>query len=212
MALRVASLDYLGIVAARLRKDALSSQLNQETVDEILQNVSVSFVIPIFSVVVTARSNEKTARVADLSHADCTSWFCRENHRVQSVERGSDTKPRKISCFITKNKDFYDKILDVTSHRACLWRHSYDATPCYCIVFTSWNSGPNFGALETAQQSKGIPEGDPPGQSGISIVGSFLSHGRTEFRGGRIFLRIFLYIIYELAGFNISWQSNPSWS
>ncbi|XP_064624377.1 nipped-B-like protein isoform X2 [Lineus longissimus] len=39
MALRVASLDYLGIVAARLRKDALSSQLNQETVDEILQNV-----------------------------------------------------------------------------------------------------------------------------------------------------------------------------
>jgi hypothetical protein len=25
---------------------------------------------------------------------------------------------------------------------------------------------PNFGALETAQQSKGIPEDDPPGQSG----------------------------------------------
>jgi hypothetical protein len=35
----------------------------------------------------------------------------------------------------------------------------------------SWNSGPNFGALETAQQSKGIPKADPPGQLGISIVG-----------------------------------------
>jgi hypothetical protein len=35
---------------------------------------------------------------------------------------------------------------------------------------TSWNSGPNFSALETAQQSKGIPEGDLPGQSGISIM------------------------------------------
>jgi hypothetical protein len=80
---------------------------------------------------------------------------------------------------------------DVTSRRACLWRHSYDVTPCYCIVMMSWNSGPNFGALEveTAQ-----PEGDLPGQSGISIVhvvGSLLSHGRTDLRGGRIFLRIF---------------------
>jgi hypothetical protein len=56
---------------------------------------------------------------------------------------------------------------------------------------------PNFGALETAQQSKGIPEGDPPGQSGISIAGSFLSHGRTDLRGGRIFLRILLYIFHE---------------
>ena len=39
MSVRVASLDYLGIVAARLRKDALSSQLNQEIIDEILQDV-----------------------------------------------------------------------------------------------------------------------------------------------------------------------------
>jgi hypothetical protein len=64
---------------------------------------------------------------------------------------------------------------------------------------TSWNSG----ALETAQQSKGITEGDPPGQSGISIVELFLSHGRTDLRGGRISLRIFLYILYELAGLNM---------
>jgi hypothetical protein len=62
---------------------------------------------------------------------------------------------------------------------------------------------PNFGALETAQQSKGIPEGDPPGQSGISIVGSLSSHGRTDLRGGRIFLRLFLCILHELAGFNM---------
>ncbi len=40
LSLRVASLDYLGIVAARLRKDAVSSQLNEETISEILQEVS----------------------------------------------------------------------------------------------------------------------------------------------------------------------------
>jgi hypothetical protein len=48
---------------------------------------------------------------------------------------------------------------------------AHDVTPCFWIATTSWNSGPNFGALETAQQSKGIPEGDLPGRSGISIVG-----------------------------------------
>jgi hypothetical protein len=65
---------------------------------------------------------------------------------------------------------------------------------------TSWNSGPNFGALEKAQQSKGIPEGDTPGQSGISIVGSSLSHGRS--RPPRA--EFPLYIFHELAGFNMT--------
>lgn len=37
MALRVASLDYLGTVAARLRKDAVSTQ--QTEIDEILEEV-----------------------------------------------------------------------------------------------------------------------------------------------------------------------------
>lgn len=40
MAIRTASLEYLGIVAARLRKDAVSSQLNQETIDEIVSKVN----------------------------------------------------------------------------------------------------------------------------------------------------------------------------
>ncbi|KAJ8305636.1 hypothetical protein KUTeg_016181 [Tegillarca granosa] len=39
MSLRVASLEYLGIVASRLRKDAVSSQLNQESIDEIVRKV-----------------------------------------------------------------------------------------------------------------------------------------------------------------------------
>jgi cohesin loading factor subunit SCC2 len=39
MSLRVASLDYLGIVAARLRKDAVSSQLNESIIDDIIQQV-----------------------------------------------------------------------------------------------------------------------------------------------------------------------------
>ncbi|KAK7495047.1 hypothetical protein BaRGS_00013687 [Batillaria attramentaria] len=38
--LRVASLEYLGIVAARLRKDAVTSQLNQEVIDDIVQKVN----------------------------------------------------------------------------------------------------------------------------------------------------------------------------
>ncbi|XP_005090101.1 nipped-B-like protein B [Aplysia californica] len=40
MSLRVASLEYLGIVAARLRKDAVTSQLNQEVINDIVQKVS----------------------------------------------------------------------------------------------------------------------------------------------------------------------------
>uniref|UniRef100_T1JC53 Nipped-B protein n=1 Tax=Strigamia maritima TaxID=126957 RepID=T1JC53_STRMM len=39
MSLRVASLDYLGVVAARLRKDAVSSQLKQDTIDEIIRQL-----------------------------------------------------------------------------------------------------------------------------------------------------------------------------
>ena len=40
MSLRVASLDYLGIVAARLRKDAVSSHLDETVIDDILRQVS----------------------------------------------------------------------------------------------------------------------------------------------------------------------------
>ncbi|KAK8788390.1 hypothetical protein V5799_021833 [Amblyomma americanum] len=39
MSLRVASLDYLGVVAARLRKDAVSSQIKKETVKDILRQI-----------------------------------------------------------------------------------------------------------------------------------------------------------------------------
>lgn len=39
MALRVASLDYLGTVAARLRKDAVTSKMDQRSIDRILQQV-----------------------------------------------------------------------------------------------------------------------------------------------------------------------------
>uniref|UniRef100_A0A3Q3B2G1 Nipped-B protein n=1 Tax=Kryptolebias marmoratus TaxID=37003 RepID=A0A3Q3B2G1_KRYMA len=39
MALRVASLDYLGTVASRLRKDALSSKMDQRAIDRILKEV-----------------------------------------------------------------------------------------------------------------------------------------------------------------------------
>ncbi|XP_029434550.1 nipped-B-like protein isoform X2 [Rhinatrema bivittatum] len=40
MALRVASLDYLGTVAARLRKDAVSSKMDQGSINRILKQVS----------------------------------------------------------------------------------------------------------------------------------------------------------------------------
>uniref|UniRef100_A0A8C9S7Z3 Nipped-B protein n=1 Tax=Scleropages formosus TaxID=113540 RepID=A0A8C9S7Z3_SCLFO len=40
MALRVASLDYLGTVAARLRKDAVTSKMDQGSIDRILQETS----------------------------------------------------------------------------------------------------------------------------------------------------------------------------
>ncbi|XP_076010235.1 nipped-B-like protein B isoform X5 [Genypterus blacodes] len=40
MALRVASLDYLGTVAARLRKDAVTSKMDQRSIDRIVQESS----------------------------------------------------------------------------------------------------------------------------------------------------------------------------
>lgn len=39
MALRVASLDYLGTVAASLRKDAITSNVGQKAIDRILREV-----------------------------------------------------------------------------------------------------------------------------------------------------------------------------
>ncbi|CAH1393670.1 unnamed protein product [Nezara viridula] len=41
MSLRVASLDYLGVVAARLRKDAVVSQLKLSTIDQIIKEVQM---------------------------------------------------------------------------------------------------------------------------------------------------------------------------
>lgn len=49
MSLRVASLDYLGIVASRLRKDAVSSQDNHGSIDEIVTKVQgILFVLLFF--------------------------------------------------------------------------------------------------------------------------------------------------------------------
>jgi len=39
MSLRVASLDYLGVVAARLRKDSVTSQLRLKTIDSIIMDI-----------------------------------------------------------------------------------------------------------------------------------------------------------------------------
>ena len=39
IALRVASLDYLGVVAARLRKDAVTSQLKVDTIDQMIKEI-----------------------------------------------------------------------------------------------------------------------------------------------------------------------------
>ncbi|KAK9497633.1 hypothetical protein O3M35_004324 [Rhynocoris fuscipes] len=41
MPLRVASLDYLGVVAARLRKDTVVSQLKKSTIDQIIKDIQL---------------------------------------------------------------------------------------------------------------------------------------------------------------------------
>uniref|UniRef100_T1I4R0 Nipped-B protein n=1 Tax=Rhodnius prolixus TaxID=13249 RepID=T1I4R0_RHOPR len=41
MSLRVASLDYLGVVAARLRKDTVVSQLKRSTIDQIIKDIQL---------------------------------------------------------------------------------------------------------------------------------------------------------------------------
>lgn len=42
MALRVASLDYLGTVAARLRKDSVTSRMDQKAIDRIIREVKAA--------------------------------------------------------------------------------------------------------------------------------------------------------------------------
>lgn len=39
MSLRVASLDYLGVVAAKLRKDSLVSRCKMNTIDQIIKDI-----------------------------------------------------------------------------------------------------------------------------------------------------------------------------
>lgn len=39
MSLRVVSLDYLGVVAARLRKDVVQSSLKISTIDQIINEI-----------------------------------------------------------------------------------------------------------------------------------------------------------------------------
>lgn len=39
MSLRVVSLDYLGVVAARLRKDVVQSTLKLSTIDQIINEI-----------------------------------------------------------------------------------------------------------------------------------------------------------------------------
>ncbi len=46
MSLRLSSLDYLGLVASRLRRDAVQSKLKLETIDTIINSVKVSMVVP----------------------------------------------------------------------------------------------------------------------------------------------------------------------
>lgn len=43
MALRVASLDYLGTVASRLRKDAVTSRMDQKAIDRIISEVEYNY-------------------------------------------------------------------------------------------------------------------------------------------------------------------------
>lgn len=64
MSLRVASLDYLGIVAARLRRDAVSSRLNEDIISDVIKQVCMmqqAFTCEYFScelyIVVTQLSN-----------------------------------------------------------------------------------------------------------------------------------------------------------
>jgi hypothetical protein len=42
VSLRLSSLDYLGLVASRLRRDAVQSKLKLETIDTIINSVKVS--------------------------------------------------------------------------------------------------------------------------------------------------------------------------
>jgi hypothetical protein len=60
---------------------------------------------------------------------------------------------------------------------------SPDVTPGYCSVMKSWNSGPNFGALETAQQSKRIPRAIRPVNQAFPLLDHFYCMGGQNSEG-----------------------------
>ena len=63
MSLRVASLDYLGTVAARLRKDAVCTQ--QTEIDELLEEVSSTRCVTLVKYVCIIKSDHCACRVSN---------------------------------------------------------------------------------------------------------------------------------------------------
>lgn len=66
MALRVASLDYLGTVASRLRRDAVTSKMDQKAIDRILRKVDYNYGVILTTV--NERLNNLTAHEMLMAH------------------------------------------------------------------------------------------------------------------------------------------------
>lgn len=66
MALRVASLDYLGTVASRLRRDAVTSKMDQKAIDRILSKVDYYYGVILTNV--NERLNDLTVHEMLMAH------------------------------------------------------------------------------------------------------------------------------------------------
>ncbi|ELW53480.1 Nipped-B-like protein [Tupaia chinensis] len=133
MALRVASLDYLGTVAARLRKDAVTSKMDQGSIERILKQVSggedeiqqlQKALLDYLdentetdpSLVVAALSGEKMTFVPTVSKKKKKTFILDEEGNTQAVEaepsRTSGTRADRKRRYGRKKKRKTKKMFD----------------------------------------------------------------------------------------------------
>ncbi|CAE1178724.1 SCC2 [Acanthosepion pharaonis] len=80
MSLRVASLEYLGIVAARLRKDAVSSHMDQETINDIVDKA------------INSRTERKDSTMANIDD-ECRQTECLQKALLDYLAENGQSEP-----------------------------------------------------------------------------------------------------------------------
>ncbi|XP_034047622.1 nipped-B-like protein B [Thalassophryne amazonica] len=116
MALRVASLDYLGTVASRLRKDAVTTKMDQRAIDRILEENPGNDEIQQLQKALLDYLNKNMETEPSLLFARkfyIAQWFrdtkSEEEKATMSQNKDEDTKGRRLSNDIEMSEEILEK-------------------------------------------------------------------------------------------------------